>query len=77
MSRAWNWNQNSRQGGRTVDARTDHHAIGVIHGQYLQVSSRFDAETFQALRARAFREKTSVAEQVRKLVEWGLEADDA
>lgn len=34
----------------------------------------FDPETFQVIRDRAIREKTSFAEQVRLLVEWGLEA---
>lgn len=63
-----------RFGGRTVDARTDHQATGIPHGTYLQVSIRLDVETFQTIRARAWREQTSVAEQVRLLVEWGLEA---
>jgi hypothetical protein len=71
------WNPNSCQGGRTPDALTDHQAVGVMHGHYLQVSTRFDTETFEALRARARHEKTSVAEQVRKLVEWGMEAAHA
>lgn len=34
----------------------------------------FDPETFNVIRDRAIREKTSFAEQVRILVEWGLEA---
>ena len=34
----------------------------------------FEADTFDVLRARAVRENTSVAEQIRTLVEWGLES---
>ncbi len=34
----------------------------------------FDIETFDQIRARAVSEGTSFAEQVRLLVEWGLEA---
>lgn len=71
------WNPNSCHGGRTLDAATDHHAVGVAHGKNLQITVRFDPETFQAIRARAWHEKTSVAEQVRRLVEWGLESLDA
>ena len=35
----------------------------------------FPAETFEEVRARAVKHNTSFAEQVRLLVEWGLEAD--
>ena len=35
---------------------------------------RFDSETFDEIRKRAIKEGTSFAEQVRILVEWGLEA---
>ncbi|KKN17941.1 hypothetical protein LCGC14_0960870 [marine sediment metagenome] len=35
---------------------------------------RFDPETFEEIRRRAIKEGTSFAEQVRILVEWGLEA---
>ncbi len=34
----------------------------------------FDSPTFEEIRQRAVKEKTSFAEQVRLLVEWGLEA---
>lgn len=34
----------------------------------------FDDETFAEIRQRAERERTSFGEQVRNLVEWGLEA---
>ncbi|OWJ67423.1 hypothetical protein [Inquilinus limosus] len=33
----------------------------------------FDRDTFEQIRQRAERERTSFAEQVRTLVEWGLE----
>lgn len=36
----------------------------------------FDDETFAQIRQRATREKSSFAEQVRLLTEWGLEADN-
>jgi len=36
----------------------------------------FDDETFDVIRLRAVIRKTSFAEQVRQLVEWGLEFDD-
>ena len=37
---------------------------------------RLDDETFGQIRERAIREGTSFAEQIRLLVEWGLEADE-
>lgn len=37
----------------------------------------FDDETADAIRARAIAKQTSFGEQVRLLVEWGLEAADA
>jgi hypothetical protein len=39
-----------------------------------QVVVRLDDEMFEEVRQRAEREKTSFGEQVRILVEWGLEA---
>jgi hypothetical protein len=39
-----------------------------------QISIRFDDLTFETIRERAKTEKTSFAEQVRTLVEWGLES---
>ncbi len=46
-------------------------------GGNLAVSVRFDPETFEQIRARAERERTSFGEQVRVLVEVGLEEMDA
>lgn len=41
----------------------------------IQVVCTFDPETFAQIRARAVAERTSFIEQVRLLVEWGLEAE--
>jgi len=43
----------------------------------LNFTASFDRETFAQIRARAVREGTSVAYQIRLLVEWGLEAEGA
>ena len=43
----------------------------------VQIVIAFDPETFAQVRARALRDGTSFAEQVRVLVEWGLiDADE-
>ena len=39
-----------------------------------RVVCAFDEETFDQVRARAIAQNTSFAEQVRQLVDWGLEA---
>lgn len=39
----------------------------------LRIVCAFDEETFAQIRGRAVKEQTSFAEQVRQLVEWGLE----
>lgn len=41
---------------------------------YKQIVVRMDHETFDDLRARAIRERTSLSEQVRTMIEWGLES---
>jgi hypothetical protein len=41
----------------------------------LQVVVSFDHDDFEVIRQRAIAQNTSFAEQVRILVEWGLEAD--
>ncbi|WP_398471516.1 hypothetical protein [Tardiphaga sp.] len=46
---------------------------GTMHSMR-RVVCGFDQETFQVIRDRAVKENTSFAEQVRLLVEWGLEA---
>jgi hypothetical protein len=42
--------------------------------EHLQTVCRFEDELFAEIRARAISERTSFNEQVRILVEWGLEA---
>ncbi len=41
-----------------------------------QLVVRLDDETFNEIRERAIRENTSVAQQIRLLIEWGLEAEN-
>lgn len=53
---------------------TSKQAQGIAQGKLMKLVCNFDIETWQIIRDRAVKEKTSVAEQVRKLVEWGLEA---
>lgn len=48
---------------------------GVLHRCRLVTCCSFDPDTHAEIRARAIRERTSFAEQVRLLVEWGLETD--
>lgn len=53
-------------------------ARGVPDPRYpgrVQAVVSFDAEDFETIRPRAIKHGTSFAEQVRILVEWGLEAD--
>jgi hypothetical protein len=47
---------------------------GRDHGDLRRIVVAFPEETFADVRARAEKEGTSFAEQVRTLVEWGLEA---
>jgi hypothetical protein len=41
----------------------------------VQIVVSFDPETFAEIRGRAIQQQTSFAEQIRLLVEWGLEAE--
>lgn len=52
-------------------------AKGSVKGNHVRVACGFDPETFDYLRARAVREGTSVAEQVRLFTEWGIESSEA
>ena len=52
-------------------AQGNHHRRGMR-----QMSVQFDEETYQVIYARAVAAGTSFGEQVRLLVEWGLEADE-
>ena len=49
-------------------------ANGVRKGVKRQFHMALDQDTFAIVKARAIQERTSLAEQVRLLVEWGLEA---
>lgn len=46
---------------------------GLEHGLCKRIVVSFDDETFDTIRARAVENGTSFAEQVRELVEWGLD----
>lgn len=61
--------------GRTFESDTSKQAVGCRRGKHIKIVCAFDDEMFAEVRKRAVRAKTSVAEQVRLLVEWGLEAD--
>lgn len=50
-------------------------AKGLRKGNGIQLICLFDPETFAAVRARAVAAGSSVADQIRLLVEWGLEAE--
>lgn len=45
--------------------------------EHTQIVVRFDDETFEQIRQRAIANNTFFSEQVRLLVEWGLEAAEA
>jgi hypothetical protein len=44
-------------------------------GKKIQLAARFSPETFEEIRALAAKRKTSVAEQIRVLVEIGLDVE--
>ena len=48
------------------------HARGNVY-----VNCMFDPETFEGLRATALHEHTSISYQIRKFVDWGMEAQGA
>jgi hypothetical protein len=50
-------------------------AVGCMRKGMLKVVCAFDPETFEQIRNRAIKEGTSFAEQVRTLVEWGIDSD--
>lgn len=61
--------------GRTMGSPTEKQAIGIRDGKLMKLVCAFDVETWEDVRARAVQNKISVAEQVRRLVEIGLEGD--
>lgn len=48
---------------------------GVKHGQMKSIYVALDPDTFDHLASRAKKEKTSMSEQIRTMVEWGLESE--
>ncbi len=59
---------------RTQPQNVARGCVNTQRRQWRQIVCAFDHDTFDAIRARAVREGTSFAEQVRLLCEWGLEA---
>ncbi len=45
-----------------------------LYGGRRQVVIKMDSDQFDFIYQRALRENTSVAEQIRNLIEWGIEA---
>lgn len=52
-------------------------ARGHDYRQQRRVVVGFDPETFDQIRTRAQQHRTSFAEEVRTLIEWGLESEHA
>jgi hypothetical protein len=48
---------------------------GVRRGCHIQHVVRFDDQTFEQVRAKALRDRSSLSEAIRQLVEFGLEAE--
>lgn len=63
-----------KRNGKKFEDKWHKPANGMKFHNHIKVACGFDPETFKQIRLRAIKEKTSVAEQIRKLVEWGLEA---
>lgn len=61
--------------GRAWDSMTEKQARGVANGKHMKIVCAFDIETWQQVRALAVKRKITVAEQVRRLVEIGLEVE--
>lgn len=63
--------------GRAGMLRNGRVGEGVRKGDQIQHVARFDDEMFARIRAKAVRDRTSLSEAIRTLVEWGLEAEEA
>lgn len=61
-------------GNITFARTTKKQAQGIAKGNLMKIVCAFDIETWEDIRARATRAGTSFAEQVRLLVELGLES---
>lgn len=59
--------------GRTLTSQCKSVANGLRNGAMVRVVVSFDEETFDQIRSRAIAQQSSFAEQVRLLVEFGLE----
>jgi hypothetical protein len=58
--------------GREFETKCKKQAVGFRHGQHVKLVCAFDPDTFSEIRKLAVKARTSVAEQVRILVEFGL-----
>jgi hypothetical protein len=58
---------------KAMDSTTEKQAKGIADGKLMKIVCAFDVDTWNDIRARAARRKISVAEQVRRLCEVGLE----
>lgn len=58
-----------------LDTPTERQAAGIRDGKLMKLVCAFDIETWQQVRQLAVEKKISVAEQVRRLVEIGLDSD--
>lgn len=59
--------------GRDWDTPTKKQAAGILHGKHMKIVCAFDIDTWKEVRELAVENEISVAEQVRRLVEIGLE----
>lgn len=57
------------------DAKRTKQAKGCHQWNHVKFVCAIDPETFSQIRDRAVKAQTSVAEQVRILIEWGLETE--
>lgn len=58
--------------GRSFSSPAVKQAVGFKRGNHIKLVCALDPETFDQVRALAVKKGTSVAEQVRILIEWGL-----
>ena len=52
-------------------------AVGLAHGEWRRIVVSLDCEQFAEISARAFAANTSLTEEVRLLLTWALEMEDA
>ncbi|MDD9731092.1 hypothetical protein PVW46_14340 [Mameliella sp. AT18] len=56
--------------------QSSHVGHGTERGAFRQAVIRMDHEQFASVRGKAERDGTSLAEAIRTLIEWGLEAEE-